>query len=192
MILTVQLDTEKAQDRATLNLLLQANVATQQKAQQPQVAPVPKQEAPPIEQPEQQSPLEENAPEVDAGGTPEVDADGAEWNAELHASTKTKTQDGLWTKRRQRKGTPKAVEALRNETNEEPPAGQVYSLVDLKEAVTKHVGQWGIDRTKQILLENTGSDHPGTIPPGKVSVAIEALKNDKGGKSETIDMSDFC
>lgn len=31
---------------------------------------------------------------------PETDSTGAEWNAELHASTKAKNQDGTWKKRR--------------------------------------------------------------------------------------------
>lgn len=45
--------------------------------------------------------------------TPETDSTGAEWNPELHASTKAKNQDGTWKKRR---GAGKAEDAP------EPPA----------------------------------------------------------------------
>lgn len=33
-------------------------------------------------------------------GTPELDADGIPWDERIHASTKTKTQQGVWTKKR--------------------------------------------------------------------------------------------
>lgn len=41
----------------------------------------------------------ENPPPISTT-TAEVDADGVEWNAELHASSKAKTKDGKWRKKR--------------------------------------------------------------------------------------------
>lgn len=50
---------------------------------------------------------------ADVQAAPETDSAGAEWNPELHASTKAKNQDGTWKKRR---GAGKAEDAP------EPPA----------------------------------------------------------------------
>lgn len=60
-----------------------------------------------IETPPQNIPKSELTPAV------EMDSTGAEWNPELHASTKAKNQDGTWKKRR---GAGKAEDAP------EPPA----------------------------------------------------------------------
>ena len=51
---------------------------------------------------------------------PETDSTGAEWNPELHASTKAKNQDGTWKKRR---GAGKAEDAP--ELPSLPPGGPV-------------------------------------------------------------------
>jgi hypothetical protein len=175
MILTVQLDTDKPQDRATLNLLLQANVATQQQSGAT-VAPDPPEKT--DVEPEETS--------------PEVDADGVEWDGAIHASTKTKTQDGRWTKRRQRKATPKAVPAEKKvaESDEAPTAE--YGMLDLQTVIKKHVGKWGIDRTISLLKEKMGIDHPRDITTERVSEAVELFKNDDGGKTDNIDISEFC
>lgn len=67
-----------------------------------------------IETPPQNIPKSELTPAV------EMDSTGAEWNPELHASTKTKNSDGTWKKRR---GAGKAEDVP--ELPSLPPGGQV-------------------------------------------------------------------
>ena len=59
----------------------------------PVPVPVPVPEAVPV-------PVPVPVPEAVLGGQHEVDSAGQKWNPEIHSSTKSKTQDGLWRRRK--------------------------------------------------------------------------------------------
>lgn len=113
---------------------------------------------------------------------PEVDSEGVEWSEELHASTKTKTADGRWKKRR---GAAKA------ETTTPAKSGAV-TLDQYKEAITLHKRKMGVDRTREIIKTIAGVDQPSAVPESQWPEMVDALGNDKGPDSESIDIDDFC
>lgn len=59
-------------------------------------------------------------PETIAAASGELDADGLPWDARIHASTKTKTQKGVWTKRKGVQDT--VVDAVTAELRQHYPA----------------------------------------------------------------------
>ena len=123
---------------------------------------------------------------------PEVDADGVEWDGELHASTKTKTADGRWKKKRNvKKAEPEAVE---EEEPVQPEAAE--GQVEVKEseyiaALTEHKNKWGIDRTREVIKDITGKDHPRDVEAPDWAASVQALRDDTGPEKAGFDLEDF-
>lgn len=132
----------------------------------------------------------EDGPEEseEPGVTEELDSEGQPWNPELHASTKTKTSDGRWKKRR---GVAKV------ETTEEPkeePKSETVTEADFIVALTEHRGKFGIDRTKEVTAEAVGIE-VADLKIGELTAAnwpgvVAALKDDKGPKN-VVSLEDF-
>ena len=159
--------------------------------QKPVVKAVP--DEPEAEEPEAEEPRPDE-PEA------ELDSNGDPWDPKLHASTRTKNADGTWKKRKKiKKSASLAPETSEPETPKPPavapaaePAVSAPSLMDVKAALDQHKGNFGIDRTREIVQEATGKTHPSEVPESDYATLIDALKSDKGPKSEAVDLSDFC
>jgi hypothetical protein len=135
------------------------------------------------------NPEPETPEENEQGEAPEVDADGVEWDPELHASTKTKTQDGRWKKRRGATPKPQIADRAAPAQTKTGPAPDFEAF---KKAIVSHKGKFGVDRTKAVLMDTAGVDQPSVVPEEKRAAVIEALENDKQIDIETVDLDDFC
>ena len=71
---------------------------------------------------------------------PETDSTGAEWNPELHASTKAKNQDGTWKKRRGagKADEPPAAAPSLPPLPPAPPAAPLVTMNDIYALITNN------------------------------------------------------
>ena len=88
-------------------------------------------------------------------------------------------------------GKKKSVEKKDLEPIEPAIVEKKPSMVDFKDVLEKHRGDFGIARTREIMAQVAGVDKPKEIPESQWGEVIDALKNDKGPSVEKIDMSDF-
>ena len=121
---------------------------------------------------------------------PEVDVDGVEWDGELHASTKHNAADGRWKKKRNVK------KAEREAVEKEPAQPEVDEVKEVKEseyiaALTEHKNKWGIDRTREVIKDVTGKDHPRDVGAPDWAASVQALRDDTGPEKAGFDLEDF-
>jgi hypothetical protein len=141
-----------------------------------------------VPDPEQETADEDQAAVADA---PEVDADGVEWDEELHASTKTKTKDGRWKKRR---GAADKVDASTEETAPAAESKGKVTIDEFRAAWIEHKGKKGIDRSSKLLADTIeGAEHPSAVPEERWGEIIEALKKDlETADTSGVNVDDFC
>lgn len=179
MKVNFELDTKDPADKLIFATWLQVITQSRKPAKPETEAPVKEKE------PVKAEPAIENAPqpvESEVAEGPELDSAGEPWDAEKHSRTKSKTSDGKWRVKRQ-------VSKAKTEEPKEPATAPnpKLSVEDFQGALRAHREKFDINRTKQVLKDSVGKDHPSEVSVKDYAVAIEALNADKGPKQEDLD-----
>jgi len=151
----------------------------------------PVNQAPPVEQTQppvnQAPPVEQTQPPVNQA--PPMDADGVVWDGRIHASTKTKTQDGRWKKKRgvdanlvaqvmaELQGRQSAPPI--NQTQAATVPSQITTIEQLSMRFGDLIAQGKIDMAgmQQIMMDTVGFSNINQLQPHQVAQVAAALES---------------
>ena len=151
----------------------------------------PVNQAPPLEQTQppvnQAPPVEQTQPPVNQMRP--VDADGVVWDGRIHASTKTKTQDGRWKKKRgvdanlvaqvmaELQGRQSAPPI--NQTQAATVPSQITTIEQLSMRFGDLIAQGKIDMAgmQQIMMDTVGFSNINQLQPHQVAQVAAALES---------------